>query len=176
MHIKELLDRADAYYRVLWSMCTNEERLVLFQLARDGWANPKNKLAIQQLKRRKLIIIPAQVSDSPSWPGDFAASTLEGPVGIRIMNASFRQFVRDVQQRDEIEAWQREGDQSVWRFLQLSLGILGVAAGAWLLYSQQQFFNTVVAYVGALGAAAGVVFKLVSDLRGKSSASGGGSQ
>lgn len=61
----------------------------------------------------------------------------------------------------------------MWRFLRLSLGILAGAAAAWLLYSQQQFFNTIVAYIGALGAAAGVVFKLVSDLRSKGSAPSG---
>jgi len=174
--IRELLDRADSYYRVLWAGCTQDERLVLYQLGQDGWANPKNKVAIQQLQRRKLIIIPAQVSDSQPWPGEFAASTLKGPIGIRIMNESFRRFVRSCQQRDEIEAWEREGDQSVWQFLKLSLVILTVAVAAWLLYTQQQFFNTIVAYVGALGAAAGVVFKLLGDLRGKISAPNGGSQ
>ena len=171
--IQELLDRADSYYRVLWSTCTQDERLVLYQLARDGWANLKNTFAIQHLQRRKLIVVPAQVSARNPWAGNSALSTLKGPIGIRIMNESFRQFIRISQQRDEIEAWEREGDQSVWRFLKLSLGILAVAGAAWLLYSQQQFFNLIVAYVGALGAAAGVVFKLVSDLRGKNPAPAG---
>jgi len=174
--IQELLDRADSYYRVLWSTCTQDERLVLFQIAQDGWANPKNKVAIQQLQRRKLIVIPAQVNVSQPWSGNFALSTLKGHVGIRLMNESFRHFIRNSQQRDEIEAWEREADQSVWRFLKLSLGILTAAVAAWLLYSQQQFFNTIVAYVGALGAAAGIVFKLVGDLRGKNSAPSGGAQ
>src|ERR1051326_2995475 len=172
--IREVLDRADSYYRVLWAGCTADERLVLYQLSQDGSANPKNKAAIQQLQRRGLIIIPSQVSDSQPWPGEFASSTLKGPVGIRIMNESFRRFARSSQQRDEIEAWEREGDQSVWQFLNLSLIILAVAVGAWLLYTQQQFFNAIVAYVGALGAAAGVIFKLVGDLRGKSSAPSSG--
>jgi small-conductance mechanosensitive channel len=100
---------------------------------------------------------------------------LKGPVGIRIMNESFRRFVRSSQQRDEIEAWEREGDQSVWQFLKLSLIILAVAVGAWLLYTQQQFFNAIVAYVGALGAATGIIFKLIGDLRGRGSASSSGS-
>jgi hypothetical protein len=58
----------------------------------------------------------------------------------------------------------------------LAMAILAVAVGAWLLYTQQQFFNVIVAYVGALGAAAGVIFKLVGDLRAKFSSSGGGAQ
>jgi len=173
--VREVLDRADSYYRVLWAGCTADERLVLYQLSQDGWTNPKNKVAIQQLQRRGLIIIPAQVSDNQPWPGEFASSTLKGSVGIRIMNESFRRFVRSSQQRDEIEAWEREGDQSVWQFLKLSLIILAVAVGAWLLYTQQQFFNAIVAYVGALGAATGIIFKLIGDLRGRGSASSSGS-
>jgi hypothetical protein len=85
------------------------------------------------------------------------------------MNESFRQFVRSSQYHEEIVSWEREGEQSVWRYLKLSLGILAVAAAAWLLYSQQQFFNAVLGYIGAIGAATGVVFKLLSDLRGKPS-------
>jgi len=50
-----VLDRANSYYRVLWSGLTASERLVLYQLALDGWANPKNASAIQQLERKQLI-------------------------------------------------------------------------------------------------------------------------
>ena len=148
MLIQELLDRADSYYRVLWSTCTRDERLVLYQLAQDGWANPKNELAIQHLLRRGLIL----------------------GSGLRIMNESFRHFIRRSQYHEEIALWEQEGEQSLWRSLRLSLGILAVSAAAWLLYSQQQLFNAVLGYVGALGAAAGVVFKLLSDLRGSRSA------
>jgi len=151
---QELLDRADSYYRILWATCTQDERLVLYQLAKDGWANPKNELSIQHLERRKLV---------------------KRTPGLRIMNESFRQFIRNSQYHEEIVTWEQQGEQSVWRSLKMSLGILAVAAAAWLLYSQQQFFNTVVAYVGAIGAAGGVVFKLLSELRGGKSAAAGNS-
>lgn len=152
--IQELLDRADSYYRVLWATCTQDERLVLYQLAKDGWANPKNELAIQHLQRRRLVTLMP---------------------GLRILNESFRQFIRTSQYHEEIATWEQEGQQSVWRSLKMSLGILAVAAAAWLLYSQQQFFNTVVAYLGAIGAAGGVVFKVFSEMRGGKSAPGGAS-
>ena len=152
--IQELLDRADSYYRILWATCTQDERLVLYQLAKDGWANPKNELAIQHLQRRGLII------PTPS---------------LRIMNESFRRFIRNSQYHEEIVTWEQQGEQSLWRSLKMSLGILAVALAAWLLYSQQQFFNTVVAYVGAIGAAGGVLFKLISELRGGKAAPTGNS-
>ncbi len=48
--VSTVQDRADSYYHVLWSGLTPSERLVLYQLALDGWANPKNIAAIQQLE------------------------------------------------------------------------------------------------------------------------------
>lgn len=178
--VQELLDRADSYYRVLWSTCTRDERLVLYQLAKDGWANPKNELAIQHLQRRKLVVLPVPEIDRQfrrgDEPGIFASQVPKRLTGLRMMNESFRQFIRNSQHREEIAAWEQEGEQSVWRFMKLSLGILTVAVAAWLLYSQQQFFNAVVGYVGAVGAAAGVLFKLLSDLRGRSSAANAGAR
>ena len=53
--ISLVLDRAAEYYRVLWSGLTSSERLVLYQLALDGWANPKNTAALQQLESKLLI-------------------------------------------------------------------------------------------------------------------------
>jgi hypothetical protein len=67
-----VLDRAAEYYRVLWSGLTANERLALYQLALDWWANPKNTAALQQLESKVLICrIPMY----------------------RIMNESFRRFV-----------------------------------------------------------------------------------
>jgi hypothetical protein len=177
--VQDLLDRADSYYRTLWATCTSDERLVLYQLAQDGWANPKNAVAIQHLQRRRLITRPIIKRDSSCGEHDKLGHLGKDhcrPVGIRVMNESFRQFVCHSQHRDEIAAWEQEGEQSRWRFLKMSLGILAVAVASWLLYSQQQFFNAIVAYAGALGIAAGAVFKLVANFRGRSSAPSGDAQ
>jgi hypothetical protein len=149
--LEELLDRGDAYYRALWSTCTADERLVLFQLAEDGWANPMNELAIQQLLRRGLI---------------------RRAPGLRLMNDSFRRFIHNSQQDDEVAIWKQEGDQSVWRSLKLVLILVGGLMILWLVYAQQQFFNAAIGYISAIGAATGVVIKLVSDFRGGKSSGG----
>ena len=92
--MEDVLDRADAYYRSLWSTCTKDERLVLYQLAKDGWANPKNRKAIQDLIRRGLVVRSS---------------------GFHIMNRSFRQFVLDYQYPEEVAAWDQEIKLSSWR-------------------------------------------------------------
>jgi hypothetical protein len=141
--VEDLLDRADAYYHVLWSTCTKDERLVLFQLARDGWANPKNERAIQQLERRSLV------RRSP---------------GLRIMNESFCRFVRTAQLPGEVEKWQEDEQHSTWSALKLGLTTASLMAGAWLLYTQRDVFQMGVGYVAAMGTASAAVLSLVRSI------------
>jgi hypothetical protein len=150
MFVEELLDRADSYYRVLWSTCTKEERLVLFQLAQDGWVNPKNERAIQQLQRRGII---------------------RRGSGYRIMNDSFRRFVRNAQSPEEVARWEQEEEHSTWSAVKLGLGTALMMFGAWLLYAQQDVFQLGIGYVAALGTASGAVINLVRNLTGGGSAS-----
>jgi hypothetical protein len=148
--MEEVLDRADAYYRSLWSTCTKDERLVLYQLSKDGWANPKNRKAIQDLIRRGLV-----VKDS----------------GFHVMNRSFRQFVLDYQYPEEVAAWDQEVKKSTWRAVRSSLAVAGVVVGVWLVYSQQHVVHLAIGYVGALGGAAATVGSLVAALRNRSARS-----
>jgi hypothetical protein len=138
--VEELLDRADAYYRVLWSTCTREERLVLFQLARDGWANPKNERAIQQLERRHLV------RRSP---------------GLRILNESFCRFVKAAQLPEEVAKWEHDERHSAWSAVKLGLTTAALMAGAWLLYTQQDIFQMGIGYVAAMATASGTVLTLI---------------
>jgi hypothetical protein len=141
--VEELLDRADAYYRVLWSTCTREERLVLFQLARDGWANPKNERAIQQLERRRLV------RRSP---------------GLRMMNESFCRFVNTAQLPGEVAKWEEDEQHSAWSALKLGLATAALMAGVWLLYTQQDVFQMGIGYVATIGTASGAVLSLVRSI------------
>lgn len=151
--LEELLDRADSYYRVLWSTCTKDERLVLFQLAQDGWANPKNGRAIQQLQRRGII---------------FRGS------GYRIMNDSFCQFIRTGQCPMEAAQWEAEEQHSTWSAVKLGLSTALLMFGAWLLFTQQDVFQMGIGYVAALGTASGAILNLTRSLRGKSAATEAG--
>ena len=149
--MEDVLDRADAYYRSLWSTCTKDERLVLYQLAKDGWANPKNRKAIQDLIRRGLVVRSS---------------------GFHIMNRSFRQFVLDYQYPEEVAAWDQEIKLSSWRAVRSSLLVAGVVLGVWMVYSQQQVVHLALGYVGVLGGAAATVGSLVSALRNRGSRPG----
>jgi len=141
-----LLDRADSYYRVLWSTCTKEERMVFYQLAMDGWVNPKNDRAIQQLQRRGII---------------------HRGSGYRLMNDSLRRFVKNAERPEEVAKWEEEQGNSAWSAVKLALGTGLMMCGAWLIYAQQDIFQTGIGYVTALGAASSAVVGLTRNLKGK---------
>ncbi len=141
-----LLDRADSYYRVLWSTCTKEERLVLYQLAMDGWVNPKNYRAIQQLQRRGII---------------------HRGSGFRLMNDSLRRFVQNAERPEEVAKWEEEEGNSGWSAVKLALGTGLMMCGAWLIYAQQDIFQLGIGYLTALGTASSAVVGLTRNLKGK---------
>jgi hypothetical protein len=151
--LEEVLDRADSYYRVLWSTCSRDERLVLFQLGTDGWANPKNERAIQQLQRRHII---RKVS------------------GFHIMNESFTRFVRSAQSPEEVLKWEEEEQHSIWSTVRLGLSTALLMFGAWLLYAQQDVFQLGIGYVAALGTASGAVINLMRNITGSRGGAGSG--
>jgi hypothetical protein len=130
----------ESYYAALWSTLTPSERLVLYQLGLDGWANPKNDRAIRQLRRKGIISAR--------------------PV-LRIMNESFRLFAIKAQDQKEIDDWEREGKESTWRTLKFSLITIVVALAVWLLYAQKDLFQSAIGYVVALGAAATAISNLL---------------
>jgi hypothetical protein len=138
---------AGSYYAALWSTLTSSERLALYQLSRDGWANPNNNRAIRQLRRKGVISADAV---------------------LRIMNDSFRAFAIKAQDQNEIDDWERERKESIWRTLKFSLITVVVALAVWLLYAQKDLFQTAIGYVVALGAAAAALSNLLGGFSGRS--------
>jgi len=127
--VETVLDRAGAYYHVLWSGLTATERLVLYQLALDGWANPTNTPAIQQLERKQLIC------KAPMY---------------RILNDSFCKFIQSTEHAAEIAEWEKHEQQSTWRGLRFVIIAAVIGAGVWLLYSQAQLFQIGTGYITAI--------------------------
>jgi hypothetical protein len=119
----------DSCYSALWGGLSSSERLVLHQLARDGWANPKNLVAIQQLESKQLI------RRKPMY---------------RIINESFRQFVLSPEHSEEMAQWEKLEKQSTWHVVKFGVITIGIGFAAWLLYSQAAFSQNVVGYIAAI--------------------------
>jgi len=139
-----VFDLAGEYYQVLWSGLTPNERLALYQLAVDGWANPKNTRVLQQLESKVLI------RRDPMY---------------KVVNQSLRRFVASSDRAKEMEQWQAQQQQSTWRVLRLFLVGIVIVGAAWLLHSQAAFSQqlaALIAGVATLLTAASALFSRAS--------------
>jgi hypothetical protein len=133
------------YYRVLWSTCTRLERAALFQLATEGWANYKNRHALQHLYERRLV----------TWHPD-------DPI-VRIASPEFHNFVAKSISVQDREAWIESDREGRWLALRHLVVVVLIALAAAAFYVAQQQTLALLASASTLVPSA---WKFISDLRG----------
>ena len=144
----EILERADPYYRLVWAECSDEQKFVLAQLAEDGLVNPMNRRAIGQLVRRGLI------AQDPEF---------------RIMNESFRRFLRSATTSKLKERWLIESRRSGWGKMHGAFFTTMIVLGAFLLTTQNALWQSSAAYVTTAFGALGTLAKLFNTFRNTTS-------
>jgi hypothetical protein len=145
----EILERADPYYRLIWHECSNEQKFVLSQLAVDGLLNPANGRTVRQLVRRGLIAKDPQ---------------------FRILNESFRRFLRSAATPALKQGWQRESRQSGWGKAHGVFFTTMLLIGVFLLATQNELFQSSAGYVTTALGGFGTLARLLNTLRGGGSA------
>jgi hypothetical protein len=143
--VSEVLERASEYYFLEWRSCTPEECFVLAGLAEDGMVNPKNAASLRQLLRRRLIV------RSPQF---------------RIMNESFRRFVRAQSSPAMRAEWDAEAAGSGWGKARGAFSTVLVLVGLFLLATQQQFLQTSAGLLTAVGGCVTALLKVIGVVRG----------
>jgi hypothetical protein len=143
--ISEILERADGYYRLVWKECSDDQKFVLAQLAADGLLNPTNGRAIRQLVRHGLITTDPQ---------------------FRLMNESFRRFLRSAASAGLKQEWVRESRRSGWGKMHGSFLTTMILLGAFLLTTQNALWQSSAAYVTTALGALGTLAKLFNMYRG----------
>jgi hypothetical protein len=141
----EILERADGYYRLVWRECSDDQKFALAQLAEDGLLNPTNARAIRQLVRRGLITTNPQ---------------------FRLMNESFRRFVRSATSAGLTQEWLRESRRSGWGKVHGAFFTTMILLGAFLLTTQNALWQSSAAYVTTALGALGTLAKLFNTYRG----------
>ena len=141
----EILERADAYYRLVWDELLDEQKFVLTQLAEDGLLNPVNERAVRQLVRRGLI------TKDPRF---------------HIMNESFRRFLRSAATPELKREWRRQSRQSGWGRAHGAFATTMIVTGVFLLTTQNQLWQSSAAYVTTALGALGTLVKLFNTVRG----------
>lgn len=127
-----VLDAAEPHYRSIWELCSDDERLLLVQLAEEGVINPKRFDVFRQLHHRGLVVVEPRFD---------------------LMNRSFRDFVRSIESPERILEWERTPAALGWRRFSTPLYTLAAVVVAILLYTQQDLLSQMLAIAtGAAGA------------------------
>ena len=138
------LDAAKRFYRKLWMACDRDEKLLLYQMASGDLINAMNRVAIQSLESRGLIMRDP----------DFA-----------IVNRSFSRFVLNAEPIEQIAAWRAELPKGSWADLRTPLLIILALMLVFFFYVSPTAFGQVMALGTALTGAIPIVLRYLPMLR-----------
>ncbi len=137
---ERLLEALAGYYTALWTACSEEEQLVLVQLAEEQFVNPRQSATVRRLMQRGLVV--------------------KDPA-LRLMNESFTLFVKRVQVPANVTSWERETEGIGWMHVRWAfLGIL-VTIAVFLFATQRDLFDRTIGFVTALTVAVPSMLNLV---------------
>ncbi len=145
--VDELRQRAEPHYQMLWTLCSEREKIVLVHLAEGGLVNARNERALKRLLARGLVVrLPH----------------------FRLMNESFQRFVSTSLCCEEVRALEQVAEASTWTKIRAPLVTVLIGAAGFLFITQREVFDTSVAFVGAIAAALPALFRMIG-LGGSSS-------
>lgn len=148
--LDEIRTRAEGYYWTLWESLSDEEKVVLLQLADEGLANPKSLRPFENLVARGLV----RRDPSP-----------------RLMNETFRQFVVRCAPREKVKKIEAAYEQeSTWGRLRGPLAAGMTAALLFFGFTQRDAFNTTFAVISTFAGALPHLLQLVGYLASPKSA------
>ncbi|SHH64989.1 hypothetical protein SAMN04488109_4826 [Chryseolinea serpens] len=134
VEVVELVDKIKSlaynYYAYLWDSCSQEERYLIYDLAEDGLVNRKNVDSIKRLLSKGIFV---------------------GQGSLRLMNASFREFVLSyVNPEQALVLRENVSKDGNWNRVRLALMIVLSGVALFLLYSQKNAFSLVMGLLTAV--------------------------
>ena len=130
---------ARPYYQAIWGATTEDEKVVLGQLATEGLVNPANRAVVLGLMYRGLIV--------------------RGPE-LQLMNDSFAEFIRGTVRPSRLLAWESEESTNLWTILRWLLPLPLLLLGGFLFITQPEAVSGIIGLV----LAAASVLPTVSNL------------
>ena len=143
--IHQVGDRAEAFYRKLWMLCTKEERLILIHLAQGSLVNLQDNAAVQRLLWRGLI----------RRDPDF-----------RLPNESFARFVLTAEPSTRIAGWEGETERSTWAMLRAPFILLLLLVAAFIAQTGGEGLGAMTAIVSSVLAGLPIIIQALNFLRG----------
>lgn len=126
--IDEIRERSNTYYAGLWASCSDDEKILLQQLARDGLLNGKDRKAVRRLLARGLV---------------------RRRPNLKLFNETFRLYVLAAAKREDVPLEGQEGP-SAWDVIRLPLFVVIVSAIILIFATQKDLLNLTTGLVAAL--------------------------
>jgi len=139
--LDEIGERAETYYAGLWGSCHDDERLMLYQLARHGLANARNRRLLRRLIARGLV---------------------RRDPNLKLFNETFRLYVLGAGQRENLVTREREQrGPSTWDSLRIPFFIIIISIILLLFATQKDLLTTTTAFATALTTGLPMMMKLI---------------
>jgi len=122
--------QALASYDLLWESCTRCEKIVLVQLAQEGFVTTQNCEVVWSLVNKGLIV--------------------ERPHPT-IFNTTFRQYLRHIEHDQVVERWEREDGDGLWVVAGRLIGSSLIAGGLFYLTTQDFSVDSLLPVVSGTG-------------------------
>jgi len=151
---EEIIDQigflAEPYYRRVWSLCSTDEKMVIYTTAQDGFANWQHETLLRRIMRRGLM----------HASGD-----------LRLMNESFRRFAITAELPETFQRWEAQVGKSLWSRMSRPLNLALALLAAFLLVTQQEIFAQTIAAVTALTAGTPAILNYLGSMIARRGAS-----
>jgi hypothetical protein len=139
--LDEISERAETYYAGLWASCREDEKLLLYQLARNGLANGRNRRTLRRLIARGLVRRDPNIS---------------------LFSETFRLYVLGAEQREHLVSRARaERGASTWDSLRVPFFVIIIAFLLLLFATQKDLLTTTTALATALTTGLPIIMKLI---------------
>lgn len=131
---------AEPYYNALWNSFSQEEKLLLFDLAHDGFVNLKNQRCLRILMQKGVIVVKDHSLD--------------------IMNKSFTNFILGVFREDEeLEIAKKVQSKGSWQDIRLVLVLTLISIVVFIALAQKELMSDLNAFLVAITGAVGLLSK-----------------
>ena len=137
------LEWARQDYRLIWTTCSEPQKMVLNQLAKEGFVNfnAYKSTILRELMRKGLIRFAPE---------------------LRLMNVTFRDYLLQPAIQDEVDDLIEQHGASTWQKMKVPLLTVLVGVSLFIFITQQEVFNVTLAWVSAVATALPAMFKVFS--------------
>ncbi len=127
---RTIQNKAQAYYEVLWASCTRSEKLVLIQLAQEGFINPQSCDVMAQLVARGVIT----ETGAPA-----------------IFNYTFRRFLRGIERHSVVNEWEAMEGSGLWVVVGRLAASTLIVGGLFYLVTQDMSVQSLLPLISGSG-------------------------